>query len=77
MTTFVGFNAGTDYLLQAAVSGFEGGPAAVPQLLGLMWFDKAFNLILSAGMAVMVLKGLRMSTGKMSRGSFGGGGSNS
>lgn len=57
--SFTGFNVGTSYLIQAAMSGFDGVPAAVPQLLGLMWVDKGMNLIVSSGFALMTIKGMK------------------
>lgn len=68
VTTFSGFNVLTSYLLEFATSGFSGVPAAVTQLLGLMWFDKAVNLMLSCAFALMTLKGLK--AGTMSRGAW-------
>ncbi|MEZ9204911.1 DUF2523 family protein [Vibrio splendidus] len=75
VTTFSGFNILTSYLLEFATSGMNGVPAAVPQLLGLMWFDKAVNLMLSAAFALMTLKGLK--AGTMSRGAWSAPGSKS
>ncbi|MEZ9674742.1 DUF2523 family protein [Vibrio lentus] len=68
VTTFSGFNILTSYLLDFAASGMAGVPAAVPQLLGLMWVDKALNLMLSSAFALMTLKGLK--AGKISRGAW-------
>lgn len=68
VTTFTGFNVLTSYLLDFAASGMAGVPAAVPQLLGLMWVDKALNLMLSSAFALMTLKGLK--AGKISRGAW-------
>lgn len=58
-TSFIGFDLLTSNLIELAVSGFGGVPGSVAQLLGLMWFDKAVNLILSTATALMVLKGVR------------------
>lgn len=66
VTTFSGFNILTSYLLEFANLGMTGIPSAIPQLLGLMWFDKAINLMLSSAFALMTLKGLK--AGTMSRG---------
>ncbi|MEZ8858192.1 DUF2523 family protein [Vibrio atlanticus] len=68
VTTFSGFNILTSYLLDFAASGMASVPAAIPQLLGLMWVDKALNLMLSSAFALMALKGLK--GGKISRGSW-------
>ncbi|MEZ9437496.1 DUF2523 family protein [Vibrio atlanticus] len=68
VTTFSGFNILTSYLLDFAASGMSGAPAAVTQLLGLMWVDKALNLMLSSAFALMTLKGLK--AGKISRGAW-------
>ncbi len=75
VTTFSGFNILTSYLLEFAVSGMSGVPSAVPQLLGLMWFDKAINLMISSAVALMTLKGLK--AGTMSRGAWSAPGSKS
>lgn len=68
LTTFTGFNVLTSYLLDFAASGMSGVPSDVAQLLGLMWFDKALNLMLSSAFALMTLKGLK--AGTMSRGAW-------
>ncbi|QFT09735.1 DUF2523 family protein [Vibrio sp. THAF190c] len=65
VTTFTGFNMFTSRLLEFAASGMDGVPAAVPQLLGLMWVDKALNLMLSSAFVLMTIKGLK--AGKFSR----------
>ncbi len=75
VTTFSGFNILTSRLLEFATAGMSGVPAAVPQLLGLMWFDTAVNLMLSSAMALMALKGLK--AGTMSRGAWSAPGSKS
>ena len=75
VTTFSGFNILTSRLLEFATAGMNGVPAAIPQLLGLMWFDTAVNLMLSSAMALMALKGLK--AGTMSRGAWSAPGSKS
>ncbi|EGR0040921.1 DUF2523 domain-containing protein [Vibrio vulnificus] len=62
VTAFTGFNVLTSELLQLATSGFTGVPSAVPQLLGLMWFDKAINLVLSTAIMLLTIKGVRAGT---------------
>jgi len=62
VTAFTGFNILTDTLLETATASFTGLPQSVTQLLGLMWFDKALNLVLSAGVALMTIKGLKSGT---------------
>lgn len=68
VTTFTGFNVLTSYLLEYAVSGFSGLPVAITQLLGLMWVDKALNLMLSTAVGLMTIKGLK--AGTISRGAW-------
>ena len=75
VTTFTGFNILTSQILEFATSGLSGVPAAVPQLLGLMWFDKAVNLMLSSAFALMTLKGLK--AGSISKGAWSAPGSKS
>lgn len=58
-TSFIGFDLLTSNLIELAVTGFGGIPGSVAQLLGVMWFDKAVNLVLSTATALMVLKGVR------------------
>ncbi len=62
VSSFTGFNLMTSYLLEIAVSGFAGLPSNISQLLGLMWVDKALNLMLSTAVALMTIKGLRAGT---------------
>lgn len=58
-STFVGFNSLTGLIIDYALSGFSGLPDSVIHLLGLMWVDKALNLVLSSAIALMTLKGLK------------------
>lgn len=68
VTSFTGFNVLTDRLLAIAVSGFAGLPSDIAALLGLMWVDKAINLILSSAVGLMTIKGLK--AGTISRGAW-------
>lgn len=68
VTSFTGFNALTGYLIDYAVTGFDGLSSDIIQLLGLMWFDKAINLMLSSAVGLMTIKGLK--AGTLTRGSW-------
>lgn len=70
VTSFTGFNILTDRLLQVAVSGFAGLPSDIGALLGLMWADKAINLILSTGVGLLTIKGMK--AGTLQRGGWSG-----
>lgn len=59
VTVFSGFNVATGYLIDLIMVHIGGLPAAIVQLLGLMWVDKFLNLMLSAAITLMTLKGLR------------------
>ena len=59
VTVFSGFNYATSLLIESMVASMSGLPTAFIQLLGLMWVDKALNLLLSAGVTLLTLKGLR------------------
>ena len=59
VTAFTGFTVVTSYLIGLMVSSFNNLPTYVLQFLGLIWFDKAINLMLSTGLFLMTLKGLR------------------
>lgn len=68
ITTFTGFNVLTEKLILAATSGFSGLTGDLAAILGLMWVDKAINMMLSAGVGLMTIKGLK--AGTLSRGGF-------
>ena len=63
--TFVGFNEILDRLMKAVITHFGSLPADIVQLLGLMGFDTALNIVFSAMVTLLTLKGLR-ATGSMS-----------
>ncbi|CCN40358.1 membrane hypothetical protein [Vibrio nigripulchritudo FTn2] len=65
VTSFIGFDFVIGYFLEVAVTSLAGLPSDALQLLGLMWVDKAFNMMLSTATALLVLKGVR--NGAMSR----------
>lgn len=58
-STFVGFNSLTGLVIDYALSGFSGLPESIIHFLGLMWVDKALNLVLSSAIALMTMKGLK------------------
>ena len=59
VTVFSGFNLATSYLIGLMVSSFNSLPVYVLEFLGLIWFDKAINLLLSTGIFLLTVKGLR------------------
>jgi hypothetical protein len=59
ITVFSGFNVATSYLIGLITSSFDTLPTYVLQFLGLIWVDKAMNLMLSTGFFLLTIKGLR------------------
>lgn len=62
VTVFSGFNLATSHLIGTITSSFDTLPTYVLQFLGLIWFDKAINLMLSTGFFLLTIKGLRAGT---------------
>ena len=54
--TYMGIEAGIDYLETLVVQKIMGLPADLMNLVGFLWIDKALTVIMSAYAAVAVIK---------------------
>lgn len=68
IATFTGVDLLINQLFVIAMSAFDGVPSTIIHMLGFLWVDKAFNLILSSGMTLLTMKGLR--AGSITRSGF-------
>lgn len=67
--TFTGMSIVIENAMNGMINNFNGLPSDIVQLLGLLWIDKALNVMFSAAVLLLTLKGLSKA-GSMSRGGF-------
>jgi len=56
--TFTGMQSLFDYAMDAMINYFSGLPSDLIQLLGLMGVDLALNIVFSAGVTLLTIKGM-------------------